>query len=82
MHIFYGLVGIILGIVYIKYNYQITQMTGQISWAESHLGGGGTYTLHKLLAVILIIISILTITGTMSVIMNRTVGTLFSGISG
>lgn len=80
MHIFYGLVGIILGILYIKYNYQVTQMTGQMPWAETHLGSGGTYTLHKLLAVIVIIVSVLTITGTMSTIINRTVGTLFSGI--
>ena len=42
------------GVAFIKYNYQLTQLFGHNSLAEQYLGNGGTYTMWKLLGVILI----------------------------
>ena len=71
-----------MGIFYIKYNDAITRATGSISWAENKLGGGGTYTFHKLVGLVIIVISVLSITGTFQWILQSTLGTLFSSTGG
>jgi len=48
-------VGIGLGTVLIKYNFQLTQLFGHNYYAERYLGDGGTYSMWKLLGTILII---------------------------
>lgn len=48
-------VGLATGTALIKYNFQLTQIFGHNSLAEQYLGNGGTYTMWRLLGVILII---------------------------
>lgn len=49
------IVGILGGIGCMKYNYPLTQLFGFNSLAERYLGNGGTYSMWKLLGVLLII---------------------------
>lgn len=51
--------GFVLGTVLVKYNYQLTQLVGHSYLAEKYLGEGGTYTMWKLLGVVLIIITVI-----------------------
>lgn len=79
MQIFISLLGIIAGILYIKYNDPITRAVGPIGWAERNLGSGGSYSLHKIIAVLVIVISILSMTGTFQLFLSSTLGKLFPG---
>jgi hypothetical protein len=52
----------IAGILLMKYNVQVTNMTGKIPMAEKYLGtgiGAGTYTLWRLLGLVFCILSVL-----------------------
>ena len=59
MRFLWGAIWIIIGIGLIKFSFQITNIFGHIGWAEQHIGGGGTYTLYKLVGVAIIIIGFL-----------------------
>ena len=48
----------------IVYTGSVKRFTGEISFAESWFGPGGTYLLYKLIGLILLAASILYITGT------------------
>lgn len=50
--------GIGVGTALIKYSYPITQMIGHNELAEKYLGDGGTYTMWKLLGLLVIIGSV------------------------
>jgi hypothetical protein len=59
MKIFWGIIGIGIGFVVIKYSFQLVQFFGHIPWAERHMGGGGTYMLYKITGLIVIALSML-----------------------
>ncbi len=40
------------GAAALKYNYQLVNMTGQQDWIENLLGGGSTYFVYKIVAVL------------------------------
>ncbi|MBP6085019.1 hypothetical protein KA517_02170 [Candidatus Gracilibacteria bacterium] len=79
MQIFFGILAIVLAIFYIKYNYQITNMVGKFPWAENYIGLGGTYLVHKLFAIVIIILSIMWMTGTFQTFLSDNVGPYFGG---
>ncbi|OGC82526.1 MAG: hypothetical protein A2V81_00995 [Candidatus Abawacabacteria bacterium RBG_16_42_10] len=79
MDIFLGLLGVVAGILYLKYNYKITNMIGKFPWAENYLGAGGTYTFHKIFAVLTIILSIMWMTGTLQEFIGGNVSRYFGG---
>ena len=54
LQIIIGLLMMVGGILLLKYNYQVTNNL-TISFAEEHLGPGGSYLLWKILAGLLII---------------------------
>lgn len=41
--------GLGVGVGFIKYSYQLTQLFGHNSYAEQYIGSGGTYSMWKLL---------------------------------
>ncbi len=45
----------------LKYTFVLVQTFGKINWAETHLGGGlgGTYTMYKLVALLIIFLAFL-----------------------
>ncbi len=61
--IIFGLIAIALGVVTLKYNFQIVNSTSRLEFIESKLGYGSTYLVYKLLSLALIIGGILYITG-------------------
>jgi hypothetical protein len=67
MNFVWGTIGVIVGVLVIKFSMQITDTFGTIDWAEEHLHGGmaGTYTLYKLVGVVIIILSFLYMFGSM-----------------
>lgn len=52
------ILGLGVGTVFVKYNYQLTQLFGHNSLAERYIGNGGTYTMWKLLGVVAILATI------------------------
>ncbi len=77
MQIFLGILGIALGILYLKYNYQITNIVGKFPWAENYLGLGSTYWVHKLFAIAVIILSIMWMTGSFQLFLQDNVSNYF-----
>ena len=59
MQFIYGIIGMGLAYVIVKYREDIVEMTGRFSWAEKYLGRGGTYNAYILFGIIIFIISFL-----------------------
>lgn len=51
-----------VGILILKYTEPIVRMVGKMDWAENRLGMGGTYTVWKLIAILLIVGSLVYLT--------------------
>lgn len=49
------IIGISVGIGFVKYSYPMAQLFGHNPLAERYLGTGGTYTMWKLLGILVII---------------------------
>lgn len=49
--------GLAAGTALMKYNFQLTRLFGYNQYAERFLGSGGTYSMWKLLGVVVILIS-------------------------
>lgn len=62
-NIFLGLTAVVIGVVTLKYNYQMVGMTGSVGFFEKTLGAGGTYGGFKLLSLIVIFFGFLYMTG-------------------
>ncbi len=61
--IIYGGLAIIIGTLALKYNYQLVNNTSRLEFIESKLGYGSTYTVYKLLSLLLVAGGILYLTG-------------------
>ncbi len=61
----------------IKWRKQIIEFTGKWGWAERFLGMGGSYTAVVLIAMILFVIVLLSVTGQISGVMQATLGRIF-----
>lgn len=48
------LLGLAAGTACVKYSFQLTKLFGRNSLAEKYLGDGGTYTMWKLIGLVLI----------------------------
>lgn len=68
MQFIYGLIGIILCFLAIKYRHQIIKLTGKFSWAENKLGRSGSSKAIFLISVIIMIISFLFMIGQESIL--------------
>lgn len=49
------IVGIGAGVAMMYYNYQLVQLFGHQYYAEKYLGDGGTYSMWKILGILVII---------------------------
>ena len=80
MHIFGGIIGVIVGVLVVRYSIWITENLGRIQWAEDHLHGGlaGTYSLYRIIGVVVIILSLLYMFGSIGFILNP-IAPLFGG---
>jgi hypothetical protein len=53
------ILGLTLGTACLKYNFQLTRLFGYNSLAEKYLGDGGTYSMWRLIGVVVIIGSLI-----------------------
>lgn len=51
------------GVLILKYTEPIVRMVGKSSWAEQHLGAGGTYNMWKIIALIVMLFGFLYLIG-------------------
>ncbi len=80
LKIIVGLIGIILGMVFLMRSEWFLANFGRIDWAEIHLGAeGGTRLFYKLLGLVIILVSILIMTGLMEGLLLAIFGPLFGG---
>ena len=78
--ILFAVIGIPLGFVIMIYRYQLKQFSGNILWAEEHLGSGGTYNLFIIVGLAISIFSLMYALGTVQGFFHDNLGTLF-GVS-
>lgn len=71
-----GLV-IVLGVFMVIKTQWFIENFGHSAWAEDKLGGGGTRLMYKVLGIIFIIASLLTMTGMMGPLVMGIFGRLF-----
>ena len=72
-----ALIGFPLAFVIIYYRAKIKEFTGDIDFAERHLGAGGTYTLIFLIGVLTFIVTLMYVTGSLQDFLEKTVGKIF-----
>lgn len=68
-----GLVVMIVGFLMVWKTMVIQGWFGYNSWAEQHLGPGGTYLFYKLLGVLVAFLGMLIVTGLISRVLEGTV---------
>jgi len=59
MRIIWGIIWIGIGFAVVKYSYSIVNLFGHVPWAERYLGGGGSYTLYKIVGIILMVLGMM-----------------------
>jgi hypothetical protein len=74
MQVFQGLVGMIVGFLILLYRPHIKDFTGDIGFAESYLGAGGTWTFLALLGIGTFILSLMWATGTLQEMTLKVLG--------
>lgn len=65
-----GLIGIVIGVLIIWKTFPLVNMFGKISWAEQHLGSGGTYTLYKLVGLLVVLLSAMHLFGILDIFLS------------
>ncbi|MGE5297575.1 MAG: hypothetical protein ACM3KM_00225 [Acidobacteriaceae bacterium] len=76
MRYVWGIVFIALGVLMVKYSYQLTQAFGRIPTAERIFssGLGGTYFFWKLLGIVVVVIALFSMFGGASVLVGPVSG--------
>lgn len=83
MNMVYGILGVIVGALIVMKSEWIYSNFGGSSWAEEHLGtSGGSRLLYKLVGLVIILISLLSMAGLMDDILIGMFGRLFTGFAG
>lgn len=77
MNIVYGILGILIAYLLLRYRGKVYDFTGPWGFAERYLGAGGTSTAMVLLAIIIFLISVTTMTGKMGDVLGNTIGKIF-----
>lgn len=79
---FKGILAIIGAFLLMKYRERVVATTGKFAWCEKYLGYGGTYRFMVILAVILFLWGVATITGTTDVFLSPLKRVLLPGGAG
>lgn len=57
------IIAVILGIIILRKTEPLVRLFGKNEWAEEHLGGGGTYTMWKIIGLLVIIAGLIYMVG-------------------
>lgn len=60
----------VLGVVAVKYTFNLVNITGSQDWLEQFTGPGSTYGMYKIFGVLLVIVGVLVATGFGAPVMN------------
>ena len=76
MHFFSGLIGVIVGVLVVRYSAALTENLGTIEFAERYLHGGmaGTYTFYRITGVVVIILSLMYMFGVINILLGPVAG--------
>jgi hypothetical protein len=69
-HLLIGLTMMVLGVVLVKWSFQISNITGSQEWIERFVGAGMTNGVYKIFGVLLVITGVLFATGFGGSLMN------------
>lgn len=70
MNFFYGLLGIILSFLIVKYRKEILKVIGRLEWAERYLGNSGTLIVLLASALFIFFVSFLFVFGQQGFLLN------------
>ena len=73
----FGVLAMVVGAIVVIKSEWFLDNFGSISWAENHLGGGGSRLAYKLMGLILVAGSLMIMTGVMQAIILNVFGSLF-----
>jgi len=73
----FGFIAMILGLLLIIYREQVKNFTGNIGFAEDHLGAGGTWTFYALLGIASFIFGLMWMTGSFQTMFEGFFGQFF-----
>lgn len=62
-NVIFGILAIVVGVVTLKYNFQIVNSTARMEFIEDHLGAGTTFLVYKLLSILIVLGGALYLTG-------------------
>ncbi len=79
MRFLVGLIGIPFGFLIVVYREKVKRFTGDIGWAEKHIGPGGSYTAILLFGLMVAVGSFLYMLGTLQLFFQSVFGPLFPG---
>lgn len=74
---FFGILGILLSYLIVRYRAQIGGIIGPIGFAEDKLGSGGTYTLLVFMGIAIFILSLMYMTGSLDTFFQQSVNPYF-----
>lgn len=75
-----GFIVIAVGFLLVWKSYWLVNNIGTIEWAETHLGSeGGTNLLYKIIGVLLILGTFMTLTGAIPALLTSVFGSSFGG---
>jgi hypothetical protein len=77
MRFIIGLIGICIGLLTIKYRLKVRETVGTIGFAEKYFGMGGTYTFIVLASSLLVVLSVMFMTGQLQAILINFLGPFF-----
>lgn len=77
MRFLIGLIGIVCGLLIIKYREKIQRVSGPIAFAEKYLGPGGTFSMYLLTGCGTVILSILYAFGIIQSIIEKAASPFF-----
>ncbi len=81
MKILFGIIVIIIGTLMVIKSEAMLQAFGRVDWAEQHLGtSGGTRLFYKLCGLLIIVLSLMAMTGMLGNIILGIFGPLFGGV--
>ncbi|MBX4188036.1 MAG: hypothetical protein KW793_02780 [Candidatus Doudnabacteria bacterium] len=72
MKFVWGIIWVVVGILIMRYNFQLVNIFGKMGWAESYLSGGfgGTYLMYKLIGLLVVILALFYMFGSMETIVG------------
>ncbi len=81
MRILIGIIVIVLSLLLVIYRERIFRFTGQIGWAETHFGPGGTFTLFLIIGFVGFFLGLMIATDTVNLLFGDFFTKIFGSVN-